>query len=142
MLGSEGEFVSFGVAPVVGEDIELVSGTITIGVFDAGDFTELRGGEGAVFPRKAEDFILPAGEEFVGGIGWSFKNSGEDIDVTAPGPDGHFLVGKDFKTAGVHGHLGRDGNLDEGVIFCLRFGGAPHRPEVFGEGNCRQAKEA
>ena len=142
MLGSEGEFVSFGVAPVVGEGMELVGRAIAIGVLDAGDFTELHGGESAIFPRKAENFILPACEEFVGGIGRSFESPGDHVDIAPPGSDGQFLIGKNFKTSGVHGHLGRNGDVDQRVVFRLRFGGTPHCSEVFGKGKCRQAEQA
>jgi hypothetical protein len=142
VLGSEGEFVSFGVAPVVSEGMELVGRAIAIAVLDTGDFTKLRGSEGAIFPREPEDFILPAGEEFVGGIGRSFESPGDHVDIAPPGSDGQFLIGKDFKTAGVHRHLGRNGDVDQWIVFRFRFGGAPHCAEVFGKGKCRQAEQA
>ena len=73
VLRAKGEFVAFGVPPVVGQGLVAVRDLIPIKIGDAGDLSELRDCHRAVPPGQAEDLILPARKEMILRLGRDLK---------------------------------------------------------------------
>ena len=132
-LGGEGKFMAFRVAPVIRERLITISHAITVEITDAHDLAEGRRQHRAIAPRQGKDFVLPRCEEVVGRLGRRSERPVDEVDVPAACAHGEASVRENFQATWTHGYRRGDGDIHDGIIFCLLDSGSPHGAEVLGE---------
>ena len=128
---TEGEFVTFRVAPVARERIVPVRHAIAIGIADPRDLAPGRRQHRTIAPCDREDLILSTRKEMVFRLRGRCEGTLHEIDVAPPCTHCHAAVRKHRKAPRLHRNSRRNGDIDNRIV--LRLGGrrAPHGPEIF-----------